>query len=84
METCFAGVETRSVRVVTCLSGVEIWSVGYPSGRAGEVVEIEVDSGAALSSLLVGVGADSFPLHETKLSMCGVIIWRHEVANCTG
>ena len=52
-------------------TGVEIWSVGYPSGRAGEVVDIEVDSGAAVSSLPVCVDADSFPLHETKLGMCG-------------
>ena len=58
METCFAGVETSSVRVETFLSGVEIWSVGFPSGCAGEVVDIEVDSGAAVSSLPVGAGAD--------------------------
>ena len=71
VEICFAGVETSSVRVETYLSGVEIWSVGYPSGCAGEVVDNEVDSGAAVSSLPVCVDADSFPLHETKLSMCG-------------
>ena len=39
--------------------------------RESEFVEIEVDSGAELSCLLANIGADRYPLHETRLSMCG-------------
>ena len=34
-------------------------------------VDIEVDSGAEVSCLLASTGADTYPLPETKLSMCG-------------
>ena len=37
----------------------------------GESVDIEIDSGAGVSCLPVNVGADTCPLHETRLSMCG-------------
>ena len=37
----------------------------------GESVDIEIDSGAEVSCLPVNIGADTYPLHETRLSMCG-------------
>ena len=45
--------------------------MGAPNVRGGESVDIEIDSGAEVSCLLVNVGADTYPLHETRLSMCG-------------
>ena len=42
-----------------------------PSVCAGEVVDIEVDSGAEVSCLSASIGADTYPLHGTRLSMCG-------------
>ena len=42
-----------------------------PSVREGETVDIEIDSGAEVSSLPVNIGADTYPLHETRLSTCG-------------
>ena len=38
--------------------------------REGEFVDIEVDSGAEVSCLLANIGADTYPLHQTRL-MCG-------------
>ena len=38
--------------------------------REGEFVDIEVDSGAEQSCLLASIGADTHPLHETRLSRC--------------
>ena len=35
------------------------------------IVDIEVDSSAEVSCLLASSGADTYPLHETRLSMCG-------------
>ena len=32
---------------------------------------IQVDSGSEVSSSLASIGADTYPLHETRLSMCG-------------
>ena len=37
----------------------------------GDVVDIEIDSGAEVSCLPWNTGADTYPLHETRLSMCG-------------
>ena len=37
----------------------------------GESVDIEIDSVAEVSCLLANVGAVTYPLHETRLSMCG-------------
>ena len=42
-----------------------------PNVREGESVDIKIDSGAEVSCLPVNVGADTYPLHETRLSMCG-------------
>ena len=39
--------------------------------REGEFVDIEVDSGAEMSCLPASIGADAYPLHEPRLSMCG-------------
>ena len=36
-----------------------------------EFVDIEVDSGAEVSCLPANIGADTCPLHETRLSMSG-------------
>ena len=52
-------------------AGDEICSVGIPSVREGEFVDIEVDSGAEVSCLLASIGADTYPLHETRFSMSG-------------
>ena len=48
----------------------EICSVGAPSVREGELVDTKVDSGE-VSCLPASIGADTYPLHETRLSMCG-------------
>ena len=46
-------------------------SVLVPSVREGEFVDIDVDSGAEVSCLPASIGADTYPLHGTRLSMCG-------------
>ena len=51
-------------------AGVEFCSVKVPSVCAGEVVDVEVDSGAEVSCRPESVGADTYPLHERRLSMC--------------
>ena len=33
--------------------------------------DIEVDSGAVVSCFLVNIGADTCPVHETRLGRCG-------------
>ena len=53
-----------------------ICSVGTASVCEGDVVDIEIDSGAEVSCLPSNIGADTYPLHETRLSMCG----GHQVA----
>ena len=45
--------------------------MGAPNMREGESVDIEIDSGAEVSCHPVNIGADTYPLHETRLSMCG-------------
>ena len=52
-------------------AGEEICSVGVPSVREGEFVDIEVDSGAEVSCLPAIIGADTYTLHEMRLSMVG-------------
>ena len=52
-------------------AGEEICSVGVPCVREGEFVDIEVNSGAEVSCPLASIGADTYPLHETRLSICG-------------
>ena len=47
----------------------KIYSMDAPNVREGESVDIEVDSGAEVGCLLVNIGADTYPLHETRLSM---------------
>ena len=49
----------------------KICSLGAPNVREGESVDIEIDSGAEVSYFPVNVGADRYPLLETRLSMCG-------------
>ena len=39
--------------------------------REGEFVDVEVGSRAELSCLPASIGADAYPLDETRLSMCG-------------
>ena len=57
----------------------KICSMGAPNVREVESVDIEIDSGAEVSCFLVNIGADTCPLHETRLSMCG---GHHVAANC--
>ena len=52
-------------------AGAKICAAGVPSVCEGELVQIEVDSGADLSCLPASIGADAYPLHERRLSMCG-------------
>ena len=47
----------------------KVCSMGVSIVREGESVDIEIDSGAEVSCLPVNIGADTYPLHETKLSM---------------
>ena len=49
----------------------KICSMSAPNVREGESVDIEIDSGAEESYLLANIGADTYPLYETRLSMCG-------------
>ena len=42
----------------------------------GESVHIEIDSGAEVSCLPANIGADTYSVHETWISMCG----RHHLA----
>ena len=42
-----------------------------PNVREGESVDIEIDSGVEVSRFPANIGADNYPLHETRLSMCG-------------
>ena len=49
----------------------KICSMSAPDVREGESVDLEIDSGADVSCLPPNIGADTFPLHETRLSMCG-------------
>ena len=49
----------------------KICSMGAPDVREGESVDIDIDSGAEVSCLPVNIGAETYPLHETRLSMCG-------------
>ena len=49
----------------------KICSMGAPNVREGESVDVEIDSGAEVSCLPVNIGACTYPLHETRLSMCG-------------
>ena len=58
----------------------KISSMDAPSVREGESVDIEIDSGAEVSCLPVNIGADTYPLHETGLSMFG----SHHVAAGSG
>ena len=58
----------------------KICSVSAPNAREGESVDSEIDSGAEVSCLPANIGADTFPLHKTRLSMCG----GHHVAAGSG
>ena len=52
----------------------DVGSVGevtLPTVREGEPVDIEIDSGAEESCLPANIGADTYPVHGTRLSMCG-------------
>ena len=42
-----------------------------PNVLEWESVDIEIDSGAEVSCFPANIGADSYPLHETRLSKCG-------------
>ena len=49
----------------------KICSMDAPNVREGESVDIEIDSGAEVSCFPANIGEDTYPLHETRLSMCG-------------
>ena len=50
---------------------VKICYMSAPNVREGESVDIEIDSGVEVSYLPANIGADTYPLHQTRLSMCG-------------
>ena len=52
-------------------AGENICSMYAPNAREGESVDIDIDSGVEVSCFLLNIGADTYPLHETRLSMCG-------------
>ena len=60
----------------------KICSMGAPNMREGGSVDIEIDSGAEVSCLPVNIGADTCPLHKSRLSMCGGTTLRPVAANC--
>ena len=49
----------------------KICFMGASNVREGESVDIEIDSGAEVICLPANIGADTYPLHETRLGMCG-------------
>ena len=49
----------------------KITSMNAPNVREGGSVDIDIDSGAEVSCLLSNIGAETYPLHETKFSMYG-------------
>ena len=55
-------------------AGEKICSVGLPNVCEGENVDIEIGSGAEVSCLPASIGADTYPLHETRLSMCFYVV----------
>ena len=59
-------VELRGAGEEICF----VCSVGFPSVREGEFVDIEIDSGAEVSCLPANIGVD-YPLLQTRLSMGG-------------
>ena len=66
-------------------AGAKICSVGVPSVCAGEGVDIDVDSGAEASCLPASTGAETYPLHEMTLSMCGghhVAVSTQDLSRC--
>ena len=52
-------------------AGEEVCSVGVPSVHEGEFIDMEADSGSEVSCLPANIEADTYPLYETRLSMCG-------------
>ena len=71
VETYFDVGTVSEVTIEPRSAGEKICSMDAPNVREGESVDIEIDSGAEVSCLLVNIGADTYPLHETRLSMCG-------------
>ena len=65
-------IGSESERTLEPRGAVEnICSMGAPSVRECEFVDIEVDSGAEVSCLPANIGADTYLLHETRLSVVG-------------
>ena len=60
-------------------AGDKICSTDAPKVREGESIDIEIDSGAEMRCLPVNIGADTYPLHETRLGMPRCGWWRRTV-----
>ena len=56
--------------------------MGAPNVRDGESVDTEIDSGAEVSSLPVNIGADTYPLHETRSACVAVTMLRLVAVSC--
>ena len=76
VESYFDVGSVSEVTIEPSGAGEKICSMNAPNVREGESVDIEINSGAEVSCLPVNIGADTYPLHETRPSMCG----RHLVA----
>ena len=72
--------DVGSVSDVTLGADEKVCSMSAPNVREEESVDIEIDSGAEVSCLLANISADTYPLHETRLSMFG----GHHVASGGG
>ena len=69
--SCFDVVSVSDVTIEPRSAGEKLCSMDDPNVRERESVDIEIESGAEVSCFLVNIGADTYPLHETRLSMCG-------------
>ena len=59
-------------------AGEKLCSMGVPTVREGEPVDIEIDSGADVSCFLMNIGAGTYPLHEAPH------VWDHFVVAAGG
>ena len=70
VESCFDVGSVIEVTLEPRGAGEKICSLDAPNVSEGESVDIDIDSGAEVSCLPANIGADTYPLHETRLIMC--------------
>ena len=79
--SCFDVGSGSEVTIEPRAADEKICSMGALNLREGESIDIEIDSCAEVSCLLVNVGADTYPLHETSACV-EVTTLRLVAANC--